>query len=213
MTWLDGLTLAVGLAKYLTWPLVIIYITRRIGPGLLTVLQGRQVEWQGLGVRASIRALEQQQTSDSPVAKPPVVAQTAPLPDHPALQALQQTIQGLVAQIPPQDREAALLRGLTIARLRGAHEFIYNRIFGSQIAGLKQLDTLGPVTIDQARDFFNNSAKQFPALERYGFDSWLGFMLNNELVVREGDNLKITVYGHDFLMYLVEARLVESRPL
>jgi len=174
------------------------------------------VEWQGFGVRASVRALEQQQntaTAESPVSKPPVAAKVAPLPDRPALQTLQQSIQGLIANLPQQEREAALIRGLTIARLVGQHEFVYNRIFGSQIAGLKRLDELGSVTTAQARDFFENHEKQFPALEKYGFDNWLGFMLNNELVAREGGNLKITVYGHDFLVYLVEARLVESRPL
>ena len=176
MTWHDGLTMAVEFVRYVTWPLVIVYTIRRIGPSLLNVLRGRQVEWQGFGVCASVRALEQQQATaaaESSVVKPPVVA---PLPDRAALQSLQQSIQSLIANLPPQEREAALLRGLTLARLAGKHEFVYNRIFGSQIAGLKRLDELGSVTIDQAREFFDADAKQFPALEKYGFDNWLGFI-------------------------------------
>jgi hypothetical protein len=216
MRWHEGLTLFVEFVRAIAWPLAILIIVWRIRPALMTVLQGRHVELQGFGIRAIVRALEQQQNTpavESPVTKPPVAAQIAPLPDRPALQSLQQTIKGLVAQIPQQDREAALLRGLSIARRVSKHEFVYNRIFGSQIVGLKRLDEVGSVTTTQAREFFETHAKQFPTLEKYGFDNWLGFMVNNELVAREGDNFKITVYGHDFLVYLVEARLVESRPL
>ncbi len=216
MTWHDGLTLAVELIRHVAWPLVALYVGWRVGPGLVSILQGRQVELQGFGMRASVRALEKQQNMaaiEGSVAKPPVVAQVAPLPDRPALQQMQQAIQGLIANLQPHEREAALLRGLTLARLSGKHEFVYNRIFGSQIAGLKRLDEVGSVTADQARDFFDTHAKQFPAREKYGFDNWLGFMVVNELVARHGDRLIPTVYGHDFLVYLVEARLDESQPL
>ncbi|MEJ0038477.1 MAG: hypothetical protein WDO68_20760 [Gammaproteobacteria bacterium] len=53
---------------------------------------------------------------------------------------MEQRIQELVAAIPPADRQAQLVRALAISRLLASHEFVYNRIFGSQIEGLKRLD-------------------------------------------------------------------------
>jgi hypothetical protein len=76
----------------------------------------------------------------------------------------------------PQQREDRLLRSLAEVSLRAGHEFIYNRIFGSQILFLKRLNEVVHLTVDQARDFLKPFADEFPVYNNYGFEAWLNFL-------------------------------------
>ena len=82
------------------------------------------------------------------------------------------------------------------------------------VAGLKQLDEARTSTIEQAREFFAPYAARFPEVyATYGFDAWLGFMTSNFLVTRINDQLEVSEFGHDFLIWLREVRLTEKKPL
>jgi hypothetical protein len=211
--------LVVQLVKYLAWPTVVAIIALRLGPKLLDVLRGRKVDIRGFGFQATVTAIEQQQVTKpesaaSPARAPALVAPAAdPVLNRPALQTLQRRLAADVERVPQGGREAALLSAWALSRLVGAHEFIYNRIFGSQIAGLKALDETGPKTVAQAREFFEPIAQQWPQVyQSYGFDGWLTFLVHNELVTRAGEVLTITEFGHDFLIYLAETRLTAIKP-
>jgi hypothetical protein len=213
MAWL---TLAADLVKGIAWPVVVAIIAWRLGPKLGEVFTGRSVDFQGFGVKATIRALEQQQatTAENPATRADLaVSVAAPaLPPRAAREAIEQRIRVQLDQYPQQNREAILIGALAQSRLVGQHEFVYNRIFGSQMAGLKRLDEIGSATVAQAQEFFEPFAKQFPDVyANYGFDRWLGFMVTSGLVARDGDTLTATQFGHDFLVYLREARLTEAK--
>src|SRR5579883_388190 len=147
-----------SLVSSLVWPVTVIVAVWRLGPALVQWLAEKNVHVKALGVTAIITAAREQQertaAGDNPVAKPalptPAAAQApgpaaaAPaLPARPALQALEQDIRQQLNQFPQNAREAVLLHALATTRLFGEHEYRYNRIFGSQIAGLKLLDETG----------------------------------------------------------------------
>lgn len=80
------------------------------------------------------------------------------LPQQPALgpdprqpvNIIEAQLSNAVAAINAEHREPVLLWALAVTRLEVGYEFVYNRIFGSQIAGLKRLNELGRATVDDA---------------------------------------------------------------
>jgi hypothetical protein len=102
--------------------------------------------------------------------------------------------------------------------VQATHEFIYSRIFGSQIEALKQLDLRGPMgaSLEEAQQYFRDQVvKLHPEFySGYGFDGWLGFLVFNNLVAKDekSGRLTVTPYGHDFLVYLREQRMNEAKP-
>ena len=206
----------VELIKALAWPIVVGIAAWKLTPLLASILGGRKVEVEAFGVKATVSAAERQQgASDNPAAQhlPQAGAAPPPIASRPALDMLEQRIRNDLVAYPQNDREAVLVRALAISRLVGAHEYIYNRIFGSQILGLKRLDEIGGTTVEQAREFFQPFASQYPDVySKYGFDGWLGFMTSNGLVTRDDSRLEASAFGHEFLVYLREARLTELKP-
>jgi hypothetical protein len=137
MSWQEG----VELVRAIAWPAVVIFTVWRVGLPFVALLQGRRVDFKGFGFTASVRALEQQQTNapvGNPATSPAIAANLPPIVNRPALQILENRISELLAPIQQQDREPVLIRGVAAARLQGTHEFVYNRIFGSQIAWLEK---------------------------------------------------------------------------
>lgn len=212
----EWVALVVDLVKALAWPIAVGVIAWRLGPGFLDAIKGRSVNVEAFGVRASVTAIEQQIASpDSPANRPPLeppVPAVAPIVRE-TVQLVEGEIRTELSKYAPADREPALINALAATRVRGQHEFNYNRIFGSQIEGLKQIDQLGGATVDQAHVFFEPYARQYPQVyDNYGFEGWLSFMVNAGLVARTGDRLTATPFGHDFLVYLREVRLFEAKP-
>ena len=204
----------VDLIKALAWPAAAMVIAWRALPALLQVLRDRTVDVQGFGLKATIRATEQQQTDaaeipvNRPALAPPPAA--AAVVVRPAVQLVEQAIRAELPMYP--DREGALISALASARVQGQHEWAYNRIFGSQITTIKMLDDFGGATVGQVQAGFEPFTRMYPDLyQAYGFDGWLNFMISAGLVARDGDRLTATPYGHDFLIYLRESRLTEAK--
>lgn len=207
----------VELIRALAWPIVVGIAAWKLTPLLASALGDRRVEVEAFGVKATVSAAERQQGSgaDNPAAQSLSQAGAAlpPALNRPALGALEERIRADLNAYPQHDRENALVRALAVSRLVGAHEYIYNRIFGSQILGLRRLDEIGGASVDHAREFFQPVAAQHPDVyAKYGFDGWLGFMTSSGLVTRNADRLEASPFGHDFLVYLREARLTEFKP-
>jgi hypothetical protein len=213
---MEWLRLAVEFLKTIAWPATAVLIAWRAGPAVLKVISNRSVDLEGFGLKATIgRTVEQQQIAESSVGKPALEPPAAVPPaatSRPAIQIIEQQIRAELNRYTGPQREPALVTALATARLFGQHESHYNRIFGSQIAGLKRLDEVGSVTVAEAQQFFQPYAQLYPQVyTTYGFDGWLGFMIGAGLVARDGDRLTATPFGHDFLVYLREARLTEAK--
>jgi hypothetical protein len=101
--------------------------------------------------------------------------------------------------IDKQAREATLVRALAETRLLAGHEFVYNRIFGSQILALKRLNEVGQATIDDVQQFFKPYAEQYPQL------------YSKYVIVQKDGLVEISDFGRDFLIYLTIMRLSENK--
>jgi hypothetical protein len=116
--------------------------------------------------------------------------------------------QGLV-NVVGADKVDVLVRNLAQARLEAAFGFIYAGIFGSQIAGLIQLQARRKVSIDEAHKFYLEAAAQkYPEVyAEYGFPGWLGFLKNHGLITQSDEDVAITDFGDDFVTWLRATRL------
>lgn len=209
----------VEVVKAAAWPAVLLIVALTYKGQLTAILPSvmrRKIEFEGLGFKAKIDATEQQQAAaENPATEKLPTAQSLDPSPREAVNVIEVKLTQDLKGIEADKKEAILLRALAQSRLEAGHEFTYNRIFGSQIAGLKRLNEVGRVTIDDARQFFNNSAENYPEIIRrsYTFEIWLGFLLGNELIKQYGSLLEITEYGRDFLSYLIHRRLSEIKPL
>jgi hypothetical protein len=207
----------VELAKALAWPIAAVIIVLSFKVELRSFLppflrRKMEIELPG-GFKAKIDVAEQQQ-GDNPTATALDVRKPTLDPSpSPAVNIIETRIRRESENIDAAKKEAILVRALAQSRLQAGHEFTYNRIFGSQILGLKRLNEAGRATIDDAREFFKPYAEQFPQIyANYGFDGWLGFLKNNSLITQTGNTIEITDFGREFLFYLTAARLVENKP-
>ena len=114
--------------------------------------------------------------------------------------------------VPDSEHLPRLARAFAEGQLSLMFERIYRVIFGSQINGLKHLYARQSVTINDARQFFEDVKYKWPgAYEDYGFEGWLGFMKTNRLVHHHDDVVEITDIGRDFLSYLTAQGLPENK--
>lgn len=204
----------VEIAKALAWPAAVtfsVWWTKPQIAAFFKAIQQQKVEVDAWGFKAKINAVDKQQAAqDNPaVAKTLETLQPSP---RPAVNSIEAQLIKQLESIPANLTVATLQRALAETRLRAGHEYTYNRIFGSQILGLRRLDEASVATVDEAEKFFEPFSRQFPDVYRnYGFEGWLGFLISNGLVNRTGDHLRVTEFGHDFLVYLREARLSEDK--
>lgn len=209
----------VELVQAVAWPVAVTLIAfwyRPAGPGLWNTLRelvGRDWKLAGYGVSVEARGAStrlQSETLEQPSLPASVVLEPSPFP---ALTVIETRVRKQVEDMLPERREPGLIRALAANQLMRGHEFVYNRIFGSQILGLKRLNEAGVVTIEDARSFFQPVAQAHPEMYRnYTFEQWLNFLAANELVEQHGDTLAITIFGRDFLRYLTDARMPEAKP-
>jgi hypothetical protein len=215
--WMHLLTAFVELVKAIAWPCAFVIVALSFKPLLVSVLpsfERRKIELEVLGVRATIDAAEQQQSvAENPATEKLPAARILDPSPRPAVNIIETRFRDELSKIEAAERrEPILVRALALSRLEAGHEFIYIRIFGSQIAGLKRLNEAGRATVDDAREFFKPYAEKFPQLyTNYGFDGWLGFLKSAYLIQQDGNVLQITEFGRDFLMHLTERRLAENK--
>jgi len=205
----------VEIAKALAWPgafSFFVWIGWPVLRDLIRSLVSRNIDIEAYGVKAKIAASEQQHANDR---KPAIERNLTPVPSspRPAVADIESTLRRQIATMQQDEAVTILVRNLAETRLQAGHEFVYNRIFGSQIVGLRRLSEMGTTTVEAARQFFVPYAEAHPEVyATYGFEGWLGFLVSSFLVTRTGEALQITEFGRDFLRYLNDARLIEPRP-
>lgn len=212
----------VDLVRVAVWPFAVVFLALKFKSPLFEILASLQASLQradkaeltgpgGWGAKWEQREAAANNPSLGRLEKlsePPQLVAS----HRPAVTRLENEMRLQLKAFDPEKREDLLLRAVAETRLRAGHEFIYNRIFGSQIAFLERLDGRGSLTVDEAREFFKPYADKYPQLyNNYGFDLWLNFMTANALVLRDGDTLTIDEIGHDFLVYITDQRLSRNK--
>lgn len=165
--------------------------------------------------------VEAQRHAEPPEAKPLPVPAPEPGAQLPALPPPSPVYSPIEADLRRRIEEAVpgpfdvqiawALRIAVAAQVESGHEQTYRLIFGSQIAALKQLNTIGPLTIRQAREVYSLTAvRNYPeTFKDDDFAAWGGYLINRGLVALEHqeptDDTKafLTPLGKDFLHFIV----------
>src|SRR5208283_51446 len=217
-SWAELIKAVAEILRGIAWPISFGFVFWILRPGLLKVLPSladRKVEVEGLGFKATIDASEaeqQQAVTDNPASEKLPAAVPLPSNERPALNRMEMRLRDDLKHIDPDKRENVLLQSLARTRLDGVHEFMYNRIFGSQIAFLRRLNEIPQITIEGAREFLKPFQTKFPQIyQTYDFEKWLNFLTTNGLVKQTGNVLVITDFAHDFLIYITQRRLTDNK--
>lgn len=105
------------------------------------------------------------------------------------------------------DRDALLIRFVALVSLAWQFEMAYTTIWGSQLALLNHLNPRAPVgvSVQEAKQFFDGAALLYPqTYSGISIEQWLASLQNNVLILRNGNQINITVKRREFLKYLVE---------
>lgn len=107
----------------------------------------------------------------------------------------------------------ALIRVAAMARIETEFTSIAHAIFGSQVDFMVQLaGTSNGSTLSQAETIFKQAQELFPEIHtERDLDTWLKYLLSNNLIAIENNKIDLTRIGADFLKFLVDARLAYQR--
>jgi hypothetical protein len=113
----------------------------------------------------------------------------------------------------PQEREALLLRTLARSQVYAQFDRISMLIYGSQLELLVDASSRpAGIDADGVKEKFRAVKSADPAFhEQTTFDSYRNFLLGTNLLGIEGDRLKITQFGKEFLKFLVDNALTHRR--
>jgi hypothetical protein len=82
---------------------------------------------------------------------------------------------------------------------------IYYSIYGSQLMILQQLNTDAVEDNSSLKRYYDYAAGQNPTLfAEYSYEDYLAYLISFNLIIKEGNQIKITILGVDFLKYLSE---------
>jgi hypothetical protein len=86
---------------------------------------------------------------------------------------------------------------------------IYNSIYGSQLSLLQRLNSSIFENKDTLKPFYDFAKSTFPkTFEGYTYENYLDYLISfNLILVETGGTIKITIFGRDFLKYIIETGL------
>lgn len=119
---------------------------------------------------------------------------------------------------PPNAERAWLIRTVATLRIQHGHEVVYRLITGSQINALLLANTQIGLDMTRAHAIYDAAANAFPAMySSFPFNTWVNYPVNMGLLRIEpsgtdANTLKITPRGVDFLHFLVNSNLTETKP-
>ena len=111
------------------------------------------------------------------------------------------------------EREALLLRALARSQVNAQFDRTSMLIYGSQLELVVEASSR-PAGIgeDEVKKKFDEVKTADPVFhEQTTLDSYRGFLLNSGVLAVEGDRLKITPLGKEFLKFLVDSSLTHRR--
>lgn len=112
-----------------------------------------------------------------------------------------------------EEKTKILVRALANARVTLEHNSVAHVIFGSQLRLLVSLNAVGSgLPIDEIQKHYSEARAAYPEVHaNSSFDDWIRFLISQNLVVRKDHHYEITLFGSDFLKYLIDARLTHER--
>jgi hypothetical protein len=200
-------------AAIFAWPVVVFILLWRLRRQIGGFID-RALEIGVGGARVLAQAPRPQTTgaAATPGAAPQIVGRG---PGDPVVQEAERLLRENLHLDAAQDTEHQVRTLLgTAAQLSIAWvcERAYSSIFGSQIGALQFLNSQ-PATRGIVRTNYDVAAANNSELfEHYSFDQWLGFLVNNNLITVQGDEVQITNLGRIFIQYLVQQGLPLWRP-
>jgi len=113
------------------------------------------------------------------------------------------------------DTTKVLVRHLAKTRLQLACEFVYRLIFGSQIALLKRINTMGGRLSEADVHLYYQAVARanpdvFPADQPGPYEE---FLVRQGLLLHRDDQFLITDFGREFLSWLVQSSAPENKAL
>lgn len=204
------------LIKGLAWPALAFFVVWQFRDGIgkaLPMLAGRLTKFGPSGMELAAPSEQKEAPTENREKEAEVRPErTVGGPRPAAMTVLEVGLRASVNAISdPTKQVNALIEDLAEARLERGHERVYRRIFGSQIRGLASLALQKTTTAREARDFFETAtATVREQYEKYGFDGWIGFLIQNDLVKRVDNDFAITPFGEDFVTYYIRNQLPEK---
>jgi hypothetical protein len=118
---------------------------------------------------------------------------------------------GVAANVRPDIEKAWLIRVAAIWRVWCGHERAYRLITGSQLELLLRANS-APLKMDTARQMYEAAKANYSDLyKEFSFETWVTFPMNSGLLREEASGLRITLLGQDFLHYLVNNSLTNTK--
>lgn len=200
----------------LAWPGFAVFFTWRFRAAIseaIPLLAGRVTEVGPSGLELSPVNEQRDAPPENPAQDAAVEPQVVQEPVSPFLAGLQAAMRISADTIPEADRTERLIRALVVARLELGHERVYRNIFGSQIRALIMLRSRKIASEMDARTFFQTETASMQEFYfGYGFDGWIHFLLNQNLIQRIDDGFTITSFGEDFVSYIDRISLPTNKP-
>lgn len=128
----------------------------------------------------------------------------------------EQLIRGHLSKIrfeSPVEKEALLTRALARSQIYAQYDRLSTLIYGTQLDLLIEASSRpSGIDLQLVALRFQDVKKNDPVFhEQTTLDSYQGFLVKSNLLLVEGDRLKITVFAKEFLKFLVDNGLTHKR--
>ena len=112
------------------------------------------------------------------------------------------------------DKVKLLVRALAGVGLNAEFERMAMAIYGTQLQLMVVVNGYrdGMKLADVKEWYLSKVQPQNEDLQGVPFDTYFGYIIKNSLVAIEGENVHVTVYGNEFMQYLVRTRQTQTRP-
>ncbi|WP_179027673.1 hypothetical protein [Pseudomonas hunanensis] len=119
-----------------------------------------------------------------------------------------------IINVPESDLKDYLVSHLSMMRVLWDFESIYSAIFGGQIALLKHLNVrmLAGVSKQEVEALWDDhKASLAPHLDQWALDQYLNFLFLRALIEVNGTNYRISIKGHEFLVWMTQCSKPEEK--
>ena len=125
----------------------------------------------------------------------------------------EENVKDALVNVKGAEREKTLVRCVIAALRMAVFAEVWQTIYGSQLRALVRLNR-GPATRTELQTEYTSAAAKYPGIYTvYSYDSWLGFLRKNILVVEKDGSVAITVRGQAFLQHMTQiGRTIDDKP-
>lgn len=134
---------------------------------------------------------------------------------NPLVQQQEQRIRDDIKKANLDSQTALELIGnrLAVTQMSLAAERIYRTIFGTQIFILKNVNSSGPAEREKLLQVYNFAKAANPQIyESYSFEQYVSFLLSQGVLSTNGERYFITETGKQFLKWMTDVGVSESKP-